>query len=348
MNIVVHGPGSMAAAASPEVEACLSRGGHEALYCHPQTVQAIAGGLSQDAYFIEARDGNRIIGVLPLVHLQSRLFGSFLVSLPYVSWGGVVADTPQAAAALVERAVALAGELDADNLELRQIGDGKAPGLVDGATHKVQMRVGLDRDPDVNWRALKQEVRTQVRKATKAGLSVTWGGSGLIEEFYAVFARNMRDLGTPVFPQRLFHNLLSLDKLPAEIGIVRLDGQPIAACLAVHGPGLTEIPSAAALREHRKTAANSLMYWHAMERAIERKQDLFDFGRSTPGSATYEFKRKWGAVPVEVHWQYHVRRGDTAGMRPESRKFQLARRVWQHLPVYATRVLGPHIVRGIP
>jgi hypothetical protein len=47
-------------------------------------------------------------------------------------------------------------------------------------------------------------------------------------------------------------------------------------------------------------------------------------------------------------WQYHLRRGDTQAMRPENKKFQLAIRLWQRLPVPVTRLLGPMIARGIP
>ncbi|MFP3921277.1 MAG: GNAT family N-acetyltransferase, partial [Dichotomicrobium sp.] len=192
-------------------------------------------------------------------------------------------------------------------------------------------------------------VRTQIRKADKLGLSVSWGRDNeFICQFYDIFARNMRDLGTPVFPADLFVNIVNVAHADAEFGIVRLEGVPIAACLAIHGDGLTEIPSAASLRAYRKTAANSLMYWNAIERAIARGQSVFDFGRSTIGGATYVFKKKWGAVPHPVTWQYYLRRGDTQAMRPDNKKFALAIRMWQRLPVAATRVLGPMIVRGIP
>lgn len=329
-------------------EPFLARHGHSAMYCDPRVVGAIAAGLQQDSYLIETRSGGQVVGVLPLIHMRSVLFGRYLVSLPYVSWAGVMADRPELARRLIDRAIELADELDASYLELRHMQTVDHPALITGATRKVQMRLPLSADADDNWKALKAEVRTQVRKAIKSGLEVEWGGHELIAGFYDVFARNMRDLGTPVFPQSMFRNILAREKGRAELGIVRIDGTPVASCLAIHGPSLTEIPSAASLRAYRNTAANSLMYWRAIERAIERGQRIFDFGRSTPEGATYTFKRKWGAEPSPVVWQYHVRRGDTQAMRPENKKFQLAIRLWQQLPVSATRILGPMIVRGIP
>jgi FemAB-related protein (PEP-CTERM system-associated) len=333
---------------APQRRAFLARRGHAGMYCDPGIVDAVARGLRQTSCVIEAWADGRIVGLLPLVSMKSLLFGRFLVSLPYTNWAGAIAEDQEIARRLIDRAIALTDEFGARFLELRHTQPVDHPSLVPGATDKVQMRLALSRSADDNWKALKSEVRTQIRKAKKQELEVAWGGSELLEEFYAVFARNMRDLGTPVFPRDLFRNILDADPDAAELGVVRLSGTPIATCLAVHGPGLTEIPSAAALRAYRNTAANSLLYWSAIERAIARGQQVFDFGRSTPESATFVFKRKWGAEPSRVVWQYYVREGDTQAMRPENRKFQLAIRMWQQLPVPVTRILGPMIVRGIP
>jgi len=332
----------------PSWRPLLKSNSHAAMYCDPGMVEALSRGLGQAAYVIEARAGNEVVGVLPLIFLKGFLFGRFLVSLPYASWAGVVAGSEEVSHRLIDRAIELTHEVDADFLELRHLHLNRHPGLVEGVTDKVLMRLALSRDPGDNWKLLKSEVRTQVRKSMKNGLDLCWGGHELLDGFYAVFAHNMRDLGTPVYPKGLFRSMLDLNPSRAELGVVRMHGTPIAACLAVHGPGLTEISSAAALRAYRGTAANSLLYWRAIERAIERGQAAFDFGRSTPESPTFIFKSKWGAEPLPVVWQYHLRRGDTQAMRPENKKFQLAIRLWRRLPVPVTRILGPMIARGIP
>jgi FemAB-related protein (PEP-CTERM system-associated) len=333
---------------APQWRSLLASHGHAAMYCDAGIVGALSQGLGQSAYVIEARARNETVGVLPLISVRSVLFGRFLVSLPFVSWAGAIGESEEVSHRLIDRAIELTKELDADFLELRHLHPIGHPGLVEGVTDKVLMRLVLSRDPGESWKLLKSEVRTQIRKAMKNELELCWGGRELLGDFYAVFAQNMRDLGTPVYPKRLFRGILDLNRGRAELGLVRMRGTPIAACLAVHGPGLTEIPSAAALRAYRGTAANSLLYWRAIERAIGRGQAVFDFGRSTPGSPTFVFKKKWGAEPLRVVWQYHLRRGDTQAMRPENKKFQLAIRLWQRLPVPVTRLLGPMIARGIP
>jgi len=90
------------------------------------------------------------------------------------------------------------------------------------------------------------------------------------------------------------------------------------------------------------------MYSKLLERAIDLQSREFDFGRSSVGSGTYKFKEQWGALPHAAVWQYYVRKGDPADMRPDSANKQILIRQWQKLPVALTRWIGPAIVRGIP
>jgi serine/alanine adding enzyme len=91
-----------------------------------------------------------------------------------------------------------------------------------------------------------------------------------------------------------------------------------------------------------------LMYWKLLERSIERGQGVFDFGRSSPESNTYRFKKQWGATPFPAEWQHYVRHGTATDMRPDNPRYERLIRIWQRLPVALTRQIGPAIVRGIP
>jgi FemAB-related protein (PEP-CTERM system-associated) len=175
-----------------------------------------------------------------------------------------------------------------------------------------------------------------------------WGGADVLNDFYGVFSRNMRDLGTPVYGKRLFRAILEQFPERAEICVVRAGAKSIAGALLLHGWGVTEVPSASSLRSHNHTCANMLMYWHLLERAVQRGQDIFDFGRSSLDSPTLRFKKQWGATPAASAWQFYLRQGELGGMQKESPRYQRLIRAWQRLPVAVTRLIGPVIVRGIP
>ncbi len=167
-------------------------------------------------------------------------------------------------------------------------------------------------------------------------------------EFYDVFSRNMRDLGTPVFSRKLFGSALSLFPQHAEFCVVRYGGRAIAAAFLLHGHGISEVPSASSLRPFNAMNANMLMYWSMLERSIEWGQTVFDFGRSSGGSNTYRFKAQWGAVPAPARWQYHLRSGSASDLRPDNPKYGRLIQIWQHIPVRLANLIGPSIVRGIP
>lgn len=311
-------------------------------------LQALAEGLGHRPYLIEALDCEQLVGWLPLAFVKSALFGRFLVSLPYLNSAGVQARDDQTAAALIERAVQLADELDCRFLELRHEEPLEHPLLPARMSSKVQMRLQLPETSDALWTALKAKVRNQIRKGQSQNFSVHWGGADLLDEFYDLFCRNMRDLGTPVYGRRLFQAVLTHFPREAEICSVRHGRRCIAAALLIHGCGVSEVPSASALREYNPRNPNMLMYWHLLERAIERGQQVFDFGRASVDSGTYKFKKQWGADASPAVWQYHVRRGTCGDMRPDNARHQRLIRVWQRLPVALTRWIGPPIVRGIP
>lgn len=297
------------------------------------------------SYAAAMRDG-RIVGVLPLVLFASRVFGRFVVSLPFVNYGGVVADDDEAAARLVEYAGAYTREQGASHLELRH-DRRRFPQLAPKA-HKVAMTLPLPTDADALWAALDRKVRNQVRKAEKSELTTEVGGRDLVGEFYHVFCRNMRDLGTPVYSSRLFEAVLDTFPDRTRVIVVRHGGAPVAAGLTWRWRTRTEVPWASSLREFNAMSANNLLYWTILKHAIADGSTVMDLGRSTPNEGTFHFKKQWGALASPLCWEYDVASGTLPDQSPKNPKFQLAIRAWQRLPLAVANVVGPRIVRSIP
>ena len=332
----------------PELESFLLKTSEVPLSLHPAWLKVLQQGLGHVPYCLEAFEGSVLRGYLPLAYVRSWQFGRFLVSLPYLNYGGYQADHEAAATALVDRAVALADDLGVRYLELRHVWPLTHGKLNDQVSTKVHMRLALPETPGQLWDGLDGKVRNQVRKGQKNDLQTAWGRHDLLPDFYGIFCRNMRDLGTPVYGQRLFRAILDQFPERAELCVIRSGARPVAGALLLHGWGITEVPSASSLRESNATCANMLMYWHLLERAVLRGQDVFDFGRSSLDSNTFRFKKQWGADPYPANWQYCLRVGQSNQARPDNPRYGKFIRVWQRLPVWLTRLIGPSIVRGIP
>jgi serine/alanine adding enzyme len=293
--------------------------------------------------YLIARDGADVTGVLPLVRINSLLFGRTLTSLPFLNYGGVVAASDGAAHSLVGVAAEIGRARRCRYVELRH-GDRRFPELP-FRQHKVAMVLPIERGI---WDRLDRKVRNQIRKAQKSELTVTHGGAELRGEFYAVYARNMRDLGTPVYTPRLFDEVLRTFPGRARIHVVRRQGVPVAAGLSYRHRATVEVPWASSIRDYNSLCPNHLLYWSVIEQAIENGAAILDFGRSTPGAGTFKFKEQWGARAVPLNWEYQlIEATSVPDVSPTNAKYRLAVEMWKKLPLPVSRYLGPRIVRGI-
>jgi len=310
--------------------------------------KVIERSFGHTTYYLAAKNSDRnICGVLPMVHMKSTLFGNFLVSIPFFNYGGMLYNSNEAAGALLDESWRLMKDVGADHAELRHLsiqGNG-----LHTKQHKVTMILNLEKDEETQWKALDAKVRNQVRKAQKSSLQAVVGHLELLDGFYDVFCRNMRDLGTPVYGKLFFRNVLEAFPESTRIIAVVLDGKTIAAGILTWFRDTLEVPWASSVRDFRELCPNNLLYWEAIRFAIGRNFSKFDFGRSTPGEGTYLFKKQWGAQGVQLYWQYLLNDGMVMPeLNPANPKYRMAIKMWQHLPVPVTNILGPGIVRNIP
>ncbi len=285
-------------------------------------------------------------GILPLVRVRSRIFGHYLVSLPFLNYGGPL-GSQAAQDRLVQEAVTEAARTRADLLELRT----RDPGGFDlpVSSRKITVLLPLPSDAETLFTRFPAKLRSQIRRPMKEGLEVRFGPEQR-EPFYEVFARTMRDLGTPVLPRALFERLAATFPDLVVFGVVYRGEQPLAGGCGFGWRGEFEMTWAGALRESRRLAANMLLYWAFMEHAIGGGVRVFNFGRCTPGGSTHHFKRQWGGVDVPLSWHQSV--GGAGGMSatpsPDDPAYSWGPRLWRRLPLFVANRLGPRLVRFLP
>lgn len=299
-------------------------------------------------YYLMARDQEeQVRGVLPLVLMKSTLFGRFLTSMPFFNYGGVLFESVDVRDALLEAAVETARRLEATHIELRQVAPLEISWPV--RSHKVSMRLELPQRYEDLLKAFPSKLRSQVRRGEREGMTTRIGGLELLDDFYDVFARNMRDLGTPVYGKGFFREILRGFSKGARICTVYLADRPVAAAFVIGFRHTLEIPWASSDRRYARLAPNMVLYNAVLQYACTEGYREFDFGRSTVNSGTYRFKEQWGAKPLTLYWHYWLSKGTKLPeLNPQNPKYQLAIRLWQHLPVSITQLVGPAIVKYLP
>lgn len=295
-----------------------------------------------EAVYLVARQAGVIRGVLPLIVVRNRILGISWSSMPFMDYGGVCADDQDIAGQLIQEARRLSRESGSAAVELRQLAE--VSHLPPPRRDKVTMILDLTGGEAEIWKRLPAKVRNQVRKAEKSNLSTLVGGAELLEEFYRVFVVNMRDLGSPVHGLSFFTRMAAGLGSQMRVRLVREGDKTVGGLIRLSFKDTVLVPWASALREYFPKCPNNLLYWHEMRAACGEGAKLFDFGRSSLGSGTYEFKRQWGAQSVPLFWYVlsdDGREGSTVD--GSSLKYRLFREGWQRLPVGLSAALGPRI-----
>ncbi|HLG05776.1 MAG TPA: FemAB family XrtA/PEP-CTERM system-associated protein, partial [Gemmatimonadales bacterium] len=286
-----------------------------------------------------------LAAVLPLVRLKSLLFGHYLVSMPFLNYGGPLGSGP-AIRLLTAEAVSRAGQTGVRLLELRS--RASQPLELPVSHRKITVVLDLPDNAATLLSSFPAKLRSQVRRPGKEGVTVRFGPDQ-VRPFYDVFSRHMRDLGTPTLPQRFFDAVA--ERFPeAWFGCAWLGARSIAGGVAFRWGREVEITWASSLGAYRRIAPNMLLYWAFMERAISEGITLFNFGRCTPGSGTHRFKRQWGSRDEPLWWYQWAREGagPAATPSPDQSQYAWGPRLWKYLPLGLSRRLGPLIVRSIP
>lgn len=317
---------------------------HFHLHEWKQVVESVFG--HECLYLAQLGEDDRIEGVLPLVRVKSRVFGHFLVSMPFLNYGGPLGN-PDAVRRLADHASTLARSDHADLLELRSrceldIG-------FDVSFRKITVVLDLpENDPDLLWKSFKAKLRSQIRRPRKEGVEIRHGRDQ-ISPFFEVFCRHMRDLGTPTQPLRLFDTIADTFSDDVWCACAYQNDAPIAAGLGFRWGDEVEMTWASALKEHSRIAPNMLLYWSFMEKAVNEGAKLFNFGRCTPGSGTHRFKLQWGSREEPLWWYRAQEAGEKVSTpSPQDSKYSWGPRIWKHLPVPVANLIGPRVVRYIP
>jgi FemAB-related protein (PEP-CTERM system-associated) len=298
-----------------------------------------------DTYFLYAEDNGVILGVLPLGHVNSWLFGNSLTSLPFAVYGGVASIDSRATDALVQEAQQIAQRLGVAHLELRNVN----PLNPDWPTQDlyVTFRKEILADEEANMLAIPRKQRAMVRKGIKNGLVSHTDTT--VDRFFSLFADNVHRHGTPAMPKKYFMALLAEFGPDCEIlTVTAADGRPLSSVLSFYFRDEVLPYYAGDDEAARDLAANDFKYWELMRRACKRGLKIFDYGRSKRGTGPFAFKKNWGFEPTPLHYEYCLYKRDSIPQNnPNNAKYKLMISTWRRMPLGLANWLGPFVVRNL-
>lgn len=314
----------------------------------PEWTLAVARGCGQYAHYLlaERADGS-LAGVLPLSEIRSPLFGAAMVSAGFAVDGGILAEHEAAVPVLAQAGWRLAQSLCCPSLELR----GGALPQAQGWHHESGAHLGFARplaaDDEAELAAIPRKHRAEVRKGLANPLAVRVGREDELACHYRVYAEMVRNLGTPVFPAKLFRTVLAA--MPdADILTITHDGVAVASVLSLYFNDTVYPFWGGGTAAARGLRANERLYFELMRHARARGCTRFDFGRSKTGSGPAAYKKNWGFEGVPLTYAKRLAPGQAGrDVNPLSPRYQARIAAWKKLPLWLTRLIGPPIARGL-
>lgn len=300
--------------------------------------------MGQRGRYLFAESGGEIIGVLPLVHIRSRLFGNALISTAFCVEGGPAANGEAARQALTARAAALAETLDVDYLEYRGA-ERRNPAWACRDDLYAVFRKALPGDPDKALQAVPRKQRAVIRQSLRNTLEVTLTDE--VDGFFGAYARSVHALGTPVFPKAYFRSLKRVFGDACEVMEVRHGGAIVTGLISFYFRGRVLPYYGGGTAAARDLGAYNFMYWDLMRRACEAGLTEFDFGRSKRGTGAYDYKTFWGFEPTPLAHEFLIRRGGLPEKNPLNPKYRLFIALWKRLPLAVANAAGPLLSRNL-
>jgi FemAB-related protein (PEP-CTERM system-associated) len=317
----------------------------EATFCHLYGwKQALEKTFKHKCYYLYVSEDDDIVGVLPLGHIKSLLFGNTLISTPFAMYGGILANNDEIKALLREKACELAQELKVDHLEFRNTRR-ENPDWPYKELYVNFKKELADNDED-NLKAIPRKQRAMVRKGIKAGLQHHVDKD--VDTFFVTYSESVRNLGTPVFPKKLFQSLIDVFADKVDILTVTKDDTVVGSVLNFYFKDEVLPYYGGGTAAARTLKGNDFMYWALMQHAVEKGIKWFNYGRSKEGTGSYSFKKNWGFEPKPLYYEYYlVRAKQVSEINPLNPKYQFFIKTWQKLPLKLSQILGPVLARDL-
>ena len=303
-----------------------------------------------DIHRFEALAGVEVVGILVLTHVRHPIFGNYLATSPFGSYGGFAFASTEVRDALLKEAQKLADELGVQYVVIRFPEAGNLP-PVPWRQNPIYSTYLLDLTPSPEdlMKNFGHQHRKHTRQALKKGYKLQFGRLGLLDETYEALARSMHELGSPYHAKQYLRRMAELLGHRLEFAVVKdAHNALVGSAVLVYHAGVASNLHANILREFRSAYAGEFLYWSLLEHYCQKGLHVCDLGRSLNGSGNETFKLKWRPRQVPLaYWYYLPRGGEIPELNQKSPKFRFAIWLWKRLPPFVVRALGPGLIRGI-
>ncbi len=290
------------------------------------------------------------VAALGLVEIKHPVFGHYLATAPFGSYGGFAFETSEARDLLLDEARRLAEEIKAEYISIRfDEGASSPPDNWLQSPNYFTYLIDLPRDSETLLKTFSSDHRNHVRKSLKKGFTIRFGHLDLLDDIYEALAKSMHELGSPYHSKSYLLKMVELLGNTLEFAVMYNPTGKISGggVFIYQGDTIFNL-HANILRHARSTYGGEFLYWSVIDRAIQKGLKTFDLGRSLIGSGNEVFKVKWSPrKQLLAYWYWLAPDHELPSLNQKNPKFQLVIAIWKRLPAFIVRAIGPYLIRGL-
>jgi serine/alanine adding enzyme len=323
--------------------------------------EALSQTYGYKKHYLVNKRANEVVGIFPLVHVKSMLFGNRLISLPFCEYGGILlrsglnsGEVSSITKVLLDATTKLARTIGAEYIEIREpfnLGAHFQAGGYGEYNEYVTFKIDLTKGTKQLWSDLEKKTRNAVRKAAKSAVQVeVLTKSEQLKSYYELYLQTQKRLGSPPHCYELFRNLFDLFSPSGKLRMIlaRHQDKPIAGIIIFsHGDKIFWWNNVSDVK-HRNLNPTNLLLWNALEWGAEKGYHVMDMGRTRKDTTIYDFKSGWGGQETTLRDYICFLNSEKKQLPdPSQKKFQYLSKVWSFLPINVSKKLGPRIISGI-
>ncbi|WP_248925654.1 GNAT family N-acetyltransferase [Paenibacillus hamazuiensis] len=291
---------------------------------------------------------NRIRAIFPLVAGRNLGLKQAAVSLPFVNYTDICADSEEAFRFAIDSIARLKDQGGLDYIELRLKDQSLNDPVWNLNLQNHTFVLPLSDDEEKVLSLSSGSNRNHVRKVYKNDWFQASFDQAHLDAFYKVYVRRMKQLGSPAPDIRFFRNFFKC--LPDNSFLLTVldkqTGQVVGGMLLLTSPANSTLyyPYGANLIEYNGKYLNNFMYWEAVRFGIRSGMKHLDLGRSQTGSGTYKYKEQWGAVAQQLNYCVYDG-GAGRHSAPDKEKLGFFIEMWKVTPGFVTDYVGKKLIK---
>ncbi len=289
-----------------------------------------------EAHYLYAKnDSGRIVGLLPLLHVDSFITGSRLCSLPFSHRCGYIGE-PAVFEELINSGINLCLSHGIQYFEIRDKVDvSEFKNDNSFSTYILKLNENTQQVWNYLRKANKGSVARAINKSKKAGVHVeVTRDLRDIQEFYKLNCLNKRELGVPCHPWNFFKNLFTYLGDYVSLYAAKYNNRMIAGGVMLYYKDTVLYGYGASDPNYLQMRPNNAYVWKSIEDACKAGFRYYDFGRTSKrDDGLRDFKKRWGTVEYQLYYSYHPGCRRSLSENREGIKYKLLTKLVRRIPM---------------